>query len=300
MSENTAALLSSLKFGVAVFILIGVIVWKLNAAFVLCNKLRKIYPDAKLGFTGISFSYKGFKAKVSWKDSSKYTSAHTWFTLKIPAELRDALKDARFKLTINAGGVVSSLKDVRRRCSLNSKAHPLMQGLLRDQKFLEAAGDIDGVNRGSDNVISLGRSSFEVNLPDKALTASSGMVVLAIQAARAFDRVIAAASAVNPALLSMPPIAGNFTVNPGEFLNKCSDEAVYDALDDSAPVNHNPAGQTGGWGNNDIYDASDHSPAADDGHALPEANGGRYSPPDESEEEYDDEVIYRQRQNHRQ
>ncbi len=270
-------------------VVIGLIVQLFVDGLKTRNLIRKTYPDASLSplLHSISFRYKGFKAKLSWFDefqeerySARRISAKTIFCVILPNEIKKALADAGFSMEIRGlCGDDGTPQVISQNCTIKSR-NAVMKSLRYHEGFLQALSNLARATLGFNLNVTLESSKLLITLPRKLpMDSMKGLVE---SGTALFDQVIAAAAAINPALLSMPPIAGNFTVNPGEFLNEYSDEDVYDALDDSAPVNQNPAGQTGGWGNHDIYDANDHSPVADGGYALPDANGGGYRPPDES------------------
>ena len=146
-----------------------------------------------------------------------------------------------------------------------------MKSLRYHEGFLQALSNLARATLGFNLNVTLESSKLLITLPRKLpMDSMKGLVE---SGTALFDQVIAAAAAVNPALLSMPPIAGNFTVNPGEFLNEYSDEDVYDALDDSAPVNQNPAGAKEGWGKT--------NDTTDDERALPEESAMEFADKDD-------------------
>lgn len=257
-------------------VVIGLIVQLFVDGLKTRKLIRKTYPDASLSplLQNISFQYKKFKAILSWSGYS------TSFCVILPNEIKNALADAGFRMDISAlCGDDGAPKIISQNCLIKSR-NAVMKSIRYHAGFLQALNNLSRKTSEFNLTVTLENSEFVITLPRHPPL--SYMKEFAESGAALFDQVIAAGAAVHPEILSMPLIAGNFTVNPGEFLNEYSDEAVYDALDDSAPVNHNPAGQTDGWGNHDIYDANDHSPVADGGYALPDANGGGYRPPDES------------------
>ena len=266
-----------------------------RTALRLRDRIRKMFPDARLVINGMRFTYKGLNARLNWHYSTKNTRAFTYFELEFPEELRRELTDVRLKVLIDCSGghsARSPLEDVRQRCTLKT-GNPIMQGLLTDRAFLSAASALDGLNKCL-MTLRLRKDSFDVELDDVTLTKPKEMAGFTKSCLQLFDRILSAAAAVNPAILSTPPIAGNFTVKPGEFLNACSDEDMYDSLEDMSPTNsqyHHSGAARGGWGEVDSYDDSE-TWEADDSRALPQEGAKGY---DAADDEYEDDayVVHR-------
>ena len=256
-----------------------IIIIQISETIDLRNNLRKIYPDASLSplLHSISFRYKGFKAKLSWFDefqerySGRRISAKTIFCVILPNEIKKALADAGFSMEIRGlCGDDGTPQVISQNCTIKSR-NAVMKSLRYHEGFLQALSNLARATLGFNLNVTLESSKLLITLPRKLpMDSMKGLVE---SGTALFDQVIAAAAAVNPALLSMPPIAGNFTVNPGEFLNEYSDEDVYDALDDSAPVNQNPAGAKEGWGKT--------NDTTDDERALPEESAMEFADKDD-------------------
>lgn|GEM_PF-5938067 len=211
----------------------GLVFTQIRSAVRLRDRIRQIYPDAEIGsieFNTLKFTYKGFQSSLFWESRDKYTTGSTMFRVMVPFQLRKEMSDAKFSMRI-ASPHHSHHEAIQQRCKIDQNAHLMMQGLVRDQAFLDA---VDSISVCSDADIFLDDDFFWVRLLDKGLLEPESLAKFAMRTAIIFDRVIAAASAVNPVILSMPPIAGNFVINPNEFVHKCSDEDMYDALDNSS------------------------------------------------------------------
>lgn len=216
----------------------GLVFTQIRSAVRLRDRIRQIYPDAEIGsieFNTLKFTYKGFQSSLFWESRDKYTTGSTMFRVMIPFQLRKEMADAKFSMSI-AAPHRSHNEAIQQRCKIDKNAHLMMQGLVRDQAFLDA---VDSISVCSDADIFLDDDFFWVRLLDKGLLEPESLAKFAMRTAIIFDRVIAAASAVNPVILSMPPIAGNFVINPNEFVHKCSDEDMYDALDNSSDASQN-------------------------------------------------------------
>ena len=209
--------------------------FKIYFAFRLRNRIREMFPDVTLNLiSGLKFIYKGFTSRLNWRYQGKHTRAKTWFKLEFPHEIQQALAGTQFKLNIDSSSSPSArtgLEGLRQRCFIKS-SNPMMKNLVKDAAFLSAIAQLDALSSYG-NDIYLKRGSFQVELGGEALAlAPDKMATFAQCCTQLFERVITAAAASNPVLLSISPIADNFTVRPGDFLNACSDEDMYDALDD--------------------------------------------------------------------
>ena len=217
-----------------VVVILGVLVFtRIRRAFRVRDRIRQIYPDAEIGsldFDTLKFTCKGFQAGLVWEPPSKYTYGSTMFRVMVPFQLRKEMSDAKFSMRI-ASPHHSHPEAIQQRCKIDQNAHLMMQGLVRDQAFLDA---VDSISVCSDADIFLDGEFFWVRLVEEGRIDPVSLAEFAVRTAIIFDRVVAAASAVNPVILSMPPIAGNFVINPNEFVHKCSDEDMYDALDNSS------------------------------------------------------------------
>ena len=132
-------------------------------------------------------------------------------------------------------------------------SHPMMENLPADEIFSRALSDLKSI-AGMEADITLKGHYFLVHLPIPIRSIET-LANFGEIGAQLFERVITAAATADPELQSIPPIAGNFTIRSGKFLNECSDEAMYDALDEGAPVKRNSRRSRGGWGKtNDMQD----------------------------------------------
>lgn len=211
----------------------------------LRRRIREVIPDAtdiRFGFVGsnkILFNYKGFRAELQLfglkhrylENNSNYTvedisspqqTADTHLRIDIPVELQKALTAARFQMVFTPDVFLLST-EVRpvgpKQCAIRT-SNPIMQALTRDEEVLRTLTALQSVTRQRNVVISLRRDFFSVELPDTTNTDERALMTAC--GVRIFERVLAAAGAVNPAICSMPPIAGNFTINPDEFADKAA------------------------------------------------------------------------------
>lgn len=245
-----------------------IIIIRISETIDLRNNLRKIYPDVSLSplLHSISFRYKGFKAELSWFEGmqGRYNSQHagqmSTFCIILPDEIKQALADVDFTLNVKTLFCENAAPEVlSRNCTIKSR-NAAMLSLPYNAGFLQALAGIVQTVFGGILTVTLENSKFVISLPLKLPMYS--MLEFVENGTGLFDQVIAAAAAVHPEILSLPQIAGKFTVKPAEFIGAYSDEDVYDSLDGGAPVNQNPAGAKEGWGKT--------NDTTDDERALPE------------------------------
>ena len=260
--------MSELEFWLSMLVLaspfILFIAYRIYCAHAVLRRIREVYPDADMDMDGVRFTHKGFKALLEWDHGGKYRRGSTTLRLKIPSHLIGELSAAIFRMDIAEKGHSSHLalpEEIQRRCRIGRNAPAMMQALVRDKDFLAA---VDGLRLGYGLEASLGQRYFRMLLPGTALTDDAeDMAAFVINTAAIFDRVIAAAAAINPRILSMPPISENYSIKPDEFIKICSDESLYDSLDDSFEDSpKNAAGDI-----DDIFEENspvNDAPAADD------------------------------------
>ena len=220
--------------------------------------IKAVFPDAVFKKNDAYWNYKSFRAELHrenpiWRrthDADVMRGTNRWtvagddrttlcFKVILPEALQKELANARFQMIFEPM-LDDDLPDaglravLPKQCFMKS-SHPMMQRLTRDQVVLKRLAVIEKFFR-CQTVISLRRDYFSIEI--SSLLSAKSQVLLAQCGFEIFERVIAAAAAVNPAILSISPIAENFTVTPAEFLDPGSDEERDDALNDDPPMEH--------------------------------------------------------------